>query len=163
MTDRNKNRLIIIIAGMGMLLSTLDMGIINVALPFLQNKFHTSTSWIALSVIGYTMSLAIFILPFGYLSDRYGKLKVSFIGLLIFGVGSILCGISSDILSLILFRICQGIGAAALQATSAALITTLMDRKYITNALGILGIMIGLGPVLGPSIGGFSCLLIFGD
>lgn len=155
MTDRNKNRLIIIIAGMGMLLSTLDMGIINVALPFLQNKFHTSTSWIALSVIAYTMSLAIFILPFGYLSDRYGKLKVSFIGLLIFGVGSILCGISSDILSLILFRICQGIGAAALQATSAALITTLMDRKYITNALGILGIMIGLGPVLGPSIGGF--------
>lgn len=63
MNDKVKNKLIITIAGMGMLLSTLDTGIINVALPFLENQFHTSTSVAALSVTGYTMSLAIFILP----------------------------------------------------------------------------------------------------
>lgn len=155
MTNQVKNRLILIVAGMGMLLSTLDTGIINVALPFLQHEFHTSTSTTALSVVGYTTSLAVLILPLGYLSDRIGKLKVSFIGLLIFGLGSILCGIATNILSLIVFRIIQGIGAAALQSTSAALITTLMDSDQISSALGILGIMIGLGPILGPSIGGF--------
>lgn len=146
--------MVIIISGIGMLLSTLDTGIINVALPFLEGKFHASTSLTALSVIGYTMSLAIFILPFGYLSDRNGKLKVSFVGLTIFGLGSVLCGAANSITALIIFRVLQGIGAAALQATSAALITTLMDKKYIPSALGIFGIMIGLGPVLGPSIGG---------
>ncbi|MCH4164065.1 MAG: MFS transporter [Lentilactobacillus diolivorans] len=155
MKNKTQNKLIIMIAGMGMLLSTLDTGIINVALPFLQRQFHSSTSITALTVIGYTVSLAIFILPFGYLSDRFGKLKISLVGLIIFGIGSILCGAATNVDALIVFRILQGIGAAALQATSAALITTLIDPKHIANALGILGIMIGLGPVLGPSVGGF--------
>lgn len=159
MNDKVKNKLIITIAGMGMLLSTLDTGIINVALPFLENQFHTSTSVAALSVTGYTMSLAIFILPFGYLSDRYGQLKLSLIGLLLFGVGSVLCGLANNMIALISFRILQGIGAAGLQATSAALITTLIEPKHVPSALGILGIMIGLGPVLGPSIGGLFLAL----
>lgn len=154
MTTETKNIFIIIIAGMGMLLSTLDTGIINVALPFFQKEFDVSASLTALSVVGYTVSLAIFILPFGYLSDKFGKLKMSLFGLFLFGLGSLLCGTANSIFGLILFRIIQGIGASALQATSAALITTLIDRKFIPNALGILGIMIGLGPVLGPSIGG---------
>jgi len=153
MTTETKNIFIIIIAGMGMLLSTLDTGIINVALPFFQKEFNVSASLTALSVVGYTVSLAIFILPFGYLSDKFGKLKMSLFGLFLFGLGSLLCGTANSISGLILFRIIQGIGASALQATSAALITTLIDRKFIPDALGILGIMIGLGPVLGPSIG----------
>ncbi|KRL01144.1 MFS transporter [Liquorilactobacillus capillatus] len=154
-----KNTLVIVLAGIGMLLSTLDTGIINVALPFLQKEFATTTSIAALSAISYTMSLAIFILPFGYASDRFGKLKVSYWGLVLFGIGSVLCGMSSNIIALIIFRVLQGIGAAALQATSAALITTLIDAKHISNALGVLGIMIGLGPVLGPSVGGFFLAL----
>lgn len=120
MTKQTKNNLIILVAGMGMLLSTLDTGIINVALPFLQHQFHSTTSVAALSVVGYTTSLAVLILPFGYLSDQIGKLKVSLTGLLIFGFGSILCGLATNISGLIIFRIIQGIGAAALQATSAA-------------------------------------------
>lgn len=159
MNSRVKNRLIITVAGLGMLLSTLDTGIINVALPFLQHQFQSTTSITALSVIGYTASLAVLILPLGYLSDRIGKLKVSLAGLLIFGLGSILCGLATNIFGLIIFRVIQGIGAAALQATSAALITTLMDHDQISRALGILGIMIGLGPILGPSIGGFFLAL----
>lgn len=62
-------------------------------------------------------------------------------------------------IALISFRILQGIGAAGLQATSAALITTLIEPKHVPSALGILGIMIGLGPVLGPSIGGLFLAL----
>lgn len=155
MSDRRKNQLIIVAAGLGMFLSTLDTGIINVALPFLQRQFQSTTSVTALSVIGYTSSLAVLILPLGYLSDRVGKLRISLMGLFVFCLGSILCGSATNILGLIIFRIIQGIGAAALQSTSAALITTLMDKDRVSSALGILGIMIGLGPILGPSIGGF--------
>lgn len=152
---RKGKHFVVLIAGIGMLLSTLDTGIMNVALPFLKEQFHTSASLIAFSIVGYTMSLVVFILPFGVLSDRIGKLKVAFWGFLIFGISSFLCGLANGVLLLIASRILQGIGAAALQATSAALITTLIDREDQNKALGILGIMIGLGPVLGPSLGGF--------
>ncbi|EHO49760.1 hypothetical protein HMPREF9104_02411 [Lentilactobacillus kisonensis F0435] len=73
---------------------------------------------------------------------------------MIFGIGSFLCGLSPTIFSLIIFRVIQGIGAAALQATSAALVTTLIDQRNVSRALSILGIMIGAGPILGPSVGG---------
>lgn len=114
MNSRIKNQLIITVAGLGMLLSTLDTGIINVALPFLQHQFQSTTSITALSVVGYTTSLAVLILPIGYLSDRIGKLKVSLVGLLMFGFGSVLCGLATNIVDLIIFRVIQGVGAAAL-------------------------------------------------
>ena len=68
------------------------------------------------------------------------------------------CGISQSIGS-IAFRIIQGIGAAALQATSASLVTTLVRPENQNSAIGTVGIMIGLGPVLGPSLGGFLLAL----
>ena len=97
------------------------------------------------SVTGYTISLAVFILPFGLLSDKFGKLSFSYIGLIIFGLSSLLCGLSANIQMLIMFRIFQGIGAAALQATSASLITTLVSAEKSSSAIGVLGIMIGVG------------------
>lgn len=155
MNNRMKNIFVIIISGIGMLLSTLDTGVINVALPFLEKQFSATIAITTLSAIGYIMSLAIFILPFGLLSDKFGKLRISYIGLIIFGISSILCGLANNISSLIVFRILQGIGAAALQSTSVALITTLVDKDKKSNAISILGVMIGLGPILGPSVGSF--------
>ena len=154
MLNRNQERLVVIVAAIGMFLSTLDTGIINVALPFFRSYFHTSPNTVALTVIGYTTSLAIFIMLFGILSDQKGKLKIALWGMIIFMGASLLCGISTQISEIIVFRIVQGIGAAALQATSASLITTLIRPQNQNKAIGTIGIMIGLGPVLGPSLGG---------
>lgn len=74
--------------------------------------------------------------------------------MIIFMGASLLCGISTQISEIIVFRIVQGIGAAALQATSASLVTTLIRPQNQNKAIGTIGIMIGLGPVLGPSLGG---------
>lgn len=154
MLNRSQERLVVIVAAIGMFLSTLDTGIINVALPFFRSYFHTSPNTVALTVIGYTTSLAIFIMLFGILSDQKGKLKIAFWGMIIFMGASLLCGVSTQISEIIVFRIVQGIGAAALQATSASLITTLIRPQNQNKAIGTIGIMIGLGPVLGPSLGG---------
>ncbi|QXN86231.1 MFS transporter [Tetragenococcus halophilus] len=142
------------VACMGMFLSTLDTGIMNVALPLFTQFFNTHENIAAMSVVGYTVSLAAVIMPLGSLSDRIGKLKISFFGFLLFGISSLLCGLAPNILFLIIFRVFQGIGAAALQATSSALITSYVKKEQLNKALGTLGIAIGLGPVLGPSIGG---------
>lgn len=154
MLNRSQERLVVIVAAIGMFLSTLDTGIINVALPFFRSYFHTSPNTVALTVIGYTTSLAIFIMLFGILSDQKGKLKIAFWGMIIFMGASLLCGVSTQISEIIVFRIVQGIGAAALQATSASLITTLIRPQNQNKAIGTIGIMIGFGPVLGPSLGG---------
>ncbi len=154
MSRRMTDTLITTIAGLGMLLSTLDTGIINVALSFLKVHFQTTTSITAFAVTGYSLALAIFILPLGVFSDKLGKLKISYLGFVLFGLSSLFCGFSNSISWLIVGRIIQGIGAAALQATSAALITTLVSEETKNSSISILGVMIGLGPVLGPSLGG---------
>lgn len=151
--------LVVIIAATGMFLSTLDTGIINVALPFFKTYFHTTTNTAALTVTGYATSLAVFIMLFGVLSDQRGKLRIATLGMGLFMTASLLCGLSNSITLIILFRIIQGIGAAALQATSASLVTTLIQPARQNRAIGTVGIMIGLGPVLGPSLGGILLAL----
>ncbi|WP_314983579.1 MFS transporter [uncultured Veillonella sp.] len=161
MNTRLQDLLITIVAGIGMLLSTLDTGIINIALPFLKEQFQTTTNIASFAITGYTLALAISILPLGVLSDNFGKLKISYLGFVLFGLSSLFCGLINNINLLIIGRIFQGIGAAALQATSVALITTLVSEKRKNSSIGILGIMIGLGPILGPSLGGILLSLSF--
>lgn len=148
-------KLVILIAGIGMFLSTLDTGIINIALPFLEKEFHSTVTITAWSVTIYVMALSATILLFGKISDRVGRFQICLYGFFIFLISSILCGLSQEMWQLIVFRAIQGIGAAALQATSAALITTLVSPENRNHALGTLGVMIGLGPILGPTVGGF--------
>ncbi|KYP81812.1 MFS transporter [Ferroacidibacillus organovorans] len=145
---------VVIIAGIGLLLSTLDTGIINVALPTLVHVFHSSLTAMSWTITLYTLALTGTIVLFGRFSDRYGHLTVYVLGLILFALSSMLCGISQSVPELIAFRILQGIGAAMLQATSAALITTIIPESRRGPALGTLGVLLGLGPVLGPSVGG---------
>ncbi|CAM3098322.1 hypothetical protein STAR110904_06575 [Staphylococcus argensis] len=147
-------RIVVFTAGMGMFLSTLDTGIINVALPTLVKRFHVDTTTITWTVTLYTLLLTGTIIVFGRLSDRYNRLNIYSIGLLVFLIASVLCGISTHILQLIMFRGLQGIGAAILQGTSTAIITTNVSEERQGSALGTVSIILGIGPVLGPSLGG---------
>jgi len=145
---------IVLTAATGLFLSTLDTGIINVALPTLDRTFHVSISTGSWTVTLYLLLLSITIVLFGRTSDRIGRVKVFSLGLAVFGIASILCGASMTISQLIVFRGIQGIGAAMLQATATAIITTAISENRRGAALGTLGMMLGLGPVLGPSVGG---------
>ncbi|MFX4300912.1 MFS transporter [Alicyclobacillus tolerans] len=149
-----RDLIIVLTASVGLFLSTLDTGIINVALPSLERKFDVGISEMAWSITLYLLLLSATIVIFGRISDRIGRLKVYFSGLVLFAVASLLCGFASSAVGLILFRGIQGIGAAMLQATAAAIITTQIPRNRQGAALGTLGMMLGLGPVLGPSVGG---------
>lgn len=144
-----------IIAGTGMFLSTLDSGIINVAIPSFIQIFHTKLDAVIWTVTLYTLILSATIMLFGKLADRYGRLKIYVLGLILFAASSLLCGLSLNIQSLILFRTLQGLSAAMMQATAIAVITTKLEKEKLTKAIGILGMLMGLGPTLGPVLGGF--------
>lgn len=111
-----------------MLLSTLDTGIINVALPSLERSFHTSASGITWAVSGYVLALSATIVIFGRLGDRIGLVRVFTGGLVGFALGSLLCGFAPSATGLIAARAPQGVGAAMLRATVIALVTTLVPR-----------------------------------
>ncbi|MBB3128647.1 EmrB/QacA subfamily drug resistance transporter [Paenibacillus rhizosphaerae] len=145
---------IVLVAGTGMFLTTLDSGILNVAISSLVQEFHSSVTTVAWTISLYTIVICSCIVVFGRLSDRYGRLKIYSMGLTLFALASMFCAFSETVMQLILFRILQGIGAAMLQATSVALITTLVSPNKKGEALGALASFFGLGHVLGPAAGG---------
>jgi MFS family permease len=146
--------MVIGLACIGMFLSTLDSGIVNVALPSLQRVFHASVTSIAWSVTLYMMALSSTIVALGRLSDRLGKIKIAAAGLAVFAAGSVFCGAANSVAGLTLSRAVQGLGAAMLQATAVAMITGLVAEERRNAALGTLGTILGMGPVLGPALGG---------
>ncbi|WP_336785828.1 MFS transporter [Paenibacillus sp. MMO-177] len=145
---------IVLVAGVGMFLTTLDSGILNVAISSLVQEFHSSVTTVAWTISLYTIVICSCIVVFGRLSDRYGRLKIYSMGLTLFALASLFCALSETVTQLISFRILQGIGAAMLQATSAALITTLVSPVKKGEALGALAAFFGLGHVLGPVASG---------
>ena len=146
--------LVIATAGAAIFLSTLDSGIINIALPSLANQFQVDFKAIAWAVTLYMSTIGITISLFGRLADRFGLLRVLRLGFAVFALGSLACGCSISAVQLNGFRVLQGAGAAMMQATAGALITTMIALDRRKAALGIFATVLGLGPVLGPTVGG---------
>lgn len=146
---------VLTVAGLGMFVSALDSAIINVALPTLQEQFQTNAIAATWMVTSYVIAIAATIVLFGRLADRIGRARIAQGGFLLFALSSIVCSVSDSSMMMILGRIFQGVGAAMLQATGPALITTLIEPDQRGKAMGYLGMLIGLGPIVGPAAGGF--------
>ncbi|MEM9243439.1 MAG: MFS transporter [Pseudomonadota bacterium] len=154
LTHKHNPLTLTLVVGCGMFLSTLDSGITKIALPTLIKSFNTNIAVVIWSVTLYALVLSASILLFGHLADRLGRLRIYVFGLILFAFSSLLCGASLSIGMLIFCRGIQGLSAAMMQATSIALITTRLRAAELTKAMSILGMLIGLGPMLGPVIGG---------
>lgn len=152
--DRKWWTLTVVCAATFMLL--LDVTIVIVALPTIQSRLHATFSGVQWVVDAYALTLASVLLTAGSLADRYGRRLLFTIGLVVFTLGSLLCGIAQSPIMLILSRSGQGIGGAILFATSLALIAQTFHGSERGVAFGvwgaITGVAVGLGPVLGGLI-----------
>ena len=141
-------------AGVFMLL--LDITIVNVALPDIERGFHASLSDLQWVIDAYALTLAAFLLTAGSLADLYGRRALFAIGITIFTLGSLACGLSSSSLFLVVARGAQGVGGAIMFATSLALLAQAFqgrDRGIAFGAFGaITGVAIAVGPVLGGAL-----------
>ncbi len=132
----------------------LDITVVNVALPDIQRSLHSSFSDLQWVVDAYSLTLAAFLLTAGVLGDMFGRRIVFAVGLAIFSVSSLVCGLSSSSLTLNLARGAQGVGGAVMFATSLALIAAAFQGKERGTAFGIYGAVIGGAVAVGPLIGG---------
>src|SRR6188472_2991962 len=118
--DRKWLPLVAVAAGIFMLL--LDVTIVNVALPDIEQSLDASLSDLQWVIDAYALTLAALQLTAGSLADRYGRRRLFAIGTLVFTVGSFLCGIAPTVQFLSLARAAQGVGGAVMFATALALL-----------------------------------------
>src|SRR5581483_2352545 len=110
-----------------------DITIVQVALPTIHRKLHASFTTLQWVLDAYSLSLASLLLTYGTLADRFGRKRIFVVGVAIFTVSSLLCGISGTGLELDLARALQGVGGAAMFTTALALI----GQEFAGHARGI--------------------------
>jgi len=135
-------------------MSTLQGSIIDVALPTMAHNLNVTTEAISWVVTTFLIAVTSTILVFGKLGDIKGKIKIFQTGLILFTLGSLLCGISSSYTALIFSRIVQAIGAAGTMANNQGIIAQTYPKNERGRALGISGSFVALGNLVGPPLGG---------
>ena len=132
----------------------LDITVVNVALPEIQRDLDADFTHLQWVIDAYALTLAALLLTAGSLADRYGRRLIFAGGLVLFVIASLLCGLSTTPTLLDVARGLQGIGGAAMFATSLALIAQEFEGKERATAFGIWGATTGLGVAIGPLVGG---------
>lgn len=144
-----------IAVSLGSFMVTLDISIVNVALPAIQQELNSSMTDLQWIVDAYALTLSALILSSGVMSDRFGKKQIWNIGVAIFTLGSIICALSSDNIWLIVGRIIQGIGGAALIPGAMAItMITFSDPQLRNKMVGIWSSSTAIALIVGPMMGG---------
>jgi EmrB/QacA subfamily drug resistance transporter len=150
--DRKWWTLLAVCTGVFMLL--LDITIVNVALPYIQQAFHASLADLQWVIDAYALTLAAFLLTAGSVGDLAGRRLVFAVGIVVFTLGSALCGIAADPTFLALSRAFQGVGGAIMFATSLALLADAFQPQERGVAFGVFGAVTGVAIAIGPVLGG---------
>jgi EmrB/QacA subfamily drug resistance transporter len=139
---------------MGVFLATIDGSIVIVAQPTLEKQLQTDFATVQWVVLAYLLTVTTLLLSVGRLADMIGKKPIYTSGVVVFTVGSALCGLAPTISWLIAFRVLQAVGAAMTMGLGAAIITESFPPQERGKALGIIGSVVSVGIVVGPVIGG---------
>jgi len=135
-------------------MATLDGSIVNVALPVMAERLSVSMASIEWVVTSYLIVIVATILVFGRLADIKGKTTIFKLGIVIFTIGSLACGLSNSLIMLVFSRGLQAIGAAGTMSTSHGIITHVFPSNERGRALGLNGTFVALGSMIGPPVGG---------
>src|SRR3954451_20911224 len=138
----------------GIFMLLLDVTIVNVALPDIGRDLDASIADLQWVIDAYALTLAAFQLTAGSLADRFGRRLLFAIGITVFTLGSLLCGVASGPGFLSLARAFQGIGGAIMFSTGLALLSRAFHGRERGTAFGVFGAITGIAVAVGPVVGG---------
>jgi EmrB/QacA subfamily drug resistance transporter len=134
---------------------SLDVTIVNIALPAIRADLHASVSGLQWTIDAYTLVLASLLVLSGSTADRVGRRRVFQTGLVLFTAGSLLCSVAPGLGWLIAFRAMQAVGGSMLNPVAMSIITnTFTEPRERARAIGVWGAVVGLSMALGPLVGG---------
>jgi EmrB/QacA subfamily drug resistance transporter len=149
-----RRRAIFIVTALGAFMASLDLSIVNVAFPALERAFshdtRASLSWV---ITGYSIVFGSLLVVAGRTADRLGSRRVFFFGLGLFCVGSLLCGVAPSVATLIMGRVIQGVGAAAVLPSSLGLLLGAYPKERRSQIVALWGGIGALAVATGPSLG----------
>ncbi|MBL1073910.1 MFS transporter [Nocardia sp. 2] len=144
----------LVVVSLSTFMLMLDLTVVNVALPDIRRAFDSTFSALQWILDAYALGLAAVLLAAGSLADRLGRKRVFDVGLIVFVLASLACGLAVNDLMLILARFAQGLGGAILFAVGPALIGHEFRGRDRGMAFGVFGAVAGLAIAFGPLIGG---------
>ncbi len=137
------------------IMQAVDMTIANVALPNMQGSLSTTQDQIAWVLTSYIVTAAIMMPPTGFLAGRFGRKRLFIIAVSGFTITSMLCGIAESLAEMVTYRILQGAFGAFLIPLSQATMLDSYPMAEHGKAMGIWGVGVMIGPILGPTLGGY--------
>ena len=150
-----RRRWLTVVVMMATIMQALDGTIANVALPNMQGTLNATQDQVAWVLTSYIVGAAIMTPPTGWLAGRFGRKKMYLFSIIGFTIASFLCGISTSLTEMVLFRIAQGLFGASMVPISQAILLDSYPREKHGMAMAIFGVGIMLGPILGPTLGGW--------
>ena len=138
----------------GVLISTMDSSMINVALPSIMRSFSTSLPATQLVVLVYLSTITITLVVWGHLADIYGRGKTFLLGILVFAGAALGCSFAGSLAQLVALRSIQGAGAAMMMSSGPAIIKMVFPPDQLGRGLGLVGLATSFGLMSGPVISG---------
>lgn len=138
----------------GVFLSTMDSGMVNIAIPTIMRHFNMAIEETELVVTTYLLTITISLVFWGRIADRKGFIKVYLTGVLVFSLGAWFCYFTGSYILLLLSRFVQGLGASMMMASGPAIIKTSFPVSRLGRNLGLVGIATACGLLTGPLVCG---------
>src|SRR5436190_20058875 len=137
------------------IMQALDTTIANVALPYMQGNLSATQDQINWVLTSYIVAAAIMTPVTGFLAARLGRKRLFLIAVAGFTIASVLCGIAQSLPQMVLFRLAQGVFGAPLVPMSQSVLLDSYPREKHGSAMAIWGVGVMVGPILGPTLGGW--------
>jgi EmrB/QacA subfamily drug resistance transporter len=144
-----------LIVAVALFMETMDSTVIATSLPAIARDLHQDPIALKLALTSYLLSLAVFIPLSGWTADRFGARTVFRAAILVFSLGSALCGFSNGLGMFVGFRILQGLGGAMMVPVGRLVVLRSVPKEELISALAWLTVPALMGPVIGPPLGGF--------
>jgi EmrB/QacA subfamily drug resistance transporter len=144
--------LVVLLAGMFMAL--LDTSIVNVALQTIRTSLNANEATLSWVISGYALAFGLLLIPAGRFGDRFGHKGIFIVGVAVFTLASVWCGLAQSSTELVIARVVQGVGGGIYVPAVASLIQLMFPPRVRGRAFGVMGAVIGISTALGPLIGG---------
>ena len=151
----SKPKIVAMIVGSAIIMQQIDTTVITTALPQMAISLHSDPIRLSVAVTAYLLSLAVFVPVSGWAADRFGGRTIFRAAIALFTLGSILCGLSGNIVELTAARVLQGLGGAMMVPVGRLVLFRSLEKTALIGTMAYLQVPAQLGPVLGPPIGGF--------